>query len=164
MLRLFYVTVVFMMVGCVSSEVTSVKEDSIGEGKFYLGLSQAELEKSIDCGIVKYGKDELWGADGLYHQDWNYADCGISFDMTSGEQNASKVVESITIVSPSKLTTEKGIGIGSTYDEVMTAYKTRWNKGESRDDLFVVDSIFGGILFRMTDGKVEDVFVGAGAE
>jgi len=164
LLKVLTITVMLMMVGCVSSKVTPVKEDSIGKGKFYLGLSGQELQKSIDCGTPKYGKDELWGVDDLYHQNWDYADCGISFDMTSSEKNASKVVESITVVSPSKLTTERGIGVGSSEKEVMAAYKERWNKGESRDDLFVVDSIFGGILFRLKDGKVEDVFVGAGAE
>lgn len=161
MLRIFYLFIILMSVGCVSNEVRPVKKDQIGA--FYLGLSEREVQKNMSCS-VKYGKDELWGADGLYHQSWEYPDCGIIFDMTSGDKNATKVIESITLVSPSTLKTPKGIGIGSTEEEVMHAYKERWNKGESREDMFVVDSIFGGILFRMKDAKVEDVFVGAGAE
>ena len=161
MLRIFYACIILMSVGCVSNDVKPLKEDQVG--KFYLGLSETEVKKNMNC-AVKYGKDELWEADGLYHQSWEYADCGVIFDMTSGEKNATKVIESITLVSPSTLTTPKGIGIGSSEKEVMDTYKSRWNKGESREDLFVVDSIFGGILFRLKDGKVEDVFVGAGAE
>ncbi|CAA6824046.1 MAG: Unknown protein [uncultured Sulfurovum sp.] len=161
MLKFFYVFMMFMSVGCVSNEVNIPERDRVG--KFYLELSETEVKKNMNC-TVKYGKNQLWGADGLYHQSWEYTDCGIIFDMTSSEKNATKVVESITLVSPSTLKTDKGIGIGSTENEVINAYKSRWNKGESRDDLFVVDSIFGGILFRLKDGKVEDIFVGAGAE
>ncbi|CAA6825529.1 MAG: Unknown protein [uncultured Sulfurovum sp.] len=161
MLRIFYACIILMSVGCVSNEATLPKGDRVG--KFYLGLSELEVKKNMNC-TVKYGEDVMWGADGLYHQNWEYPDCGIIFDMTSTEKNATKEIESITLVSPSTLKTDKGIGIGSTEKEVMNAYKERWSKGESREDLFVVDSIFGGILFRLKDGKVENVFVGAGAE
>lgn len=161
MLRVFYLFIALMSVGCVSNEVSLPEGDRVGQ--FYLGLSEAEVKKNMSCPVT-YGKDEMWGADGLYHQSWDYTDCGMLFDMTSSEQNASKVIESITVVAPSRLKTDKGIGIGSTKEEVMDAYRSRWNKGESRDDLFVVDSIFGGILFRLKEGQVENVFVGAGAE
>jgi len=160
-LRIFYLFIVLISVGCVSNEVSLPEGDRVG--KFYLGLSEAEVKKNMSCPVT-YGKDEMWGADGLYHQSWDYGECGMIFDMTSSEQNASKVIESITVVAPSRLKTDKGIGIGSTKEEVMAAYKERWNKGESREDMFVVDSIFGGILFRLKEGKVEDIFVGAGAE
>lgn len=161
MLKIFYAFIILMSVGCVSNEALLPEGDRVG--KFSLGLSELEVKKNMNC-AVKYGEDVMWGADGLYHQDWEYTDCGIIFDMVSGAKNATKQIASITVVSPSTLKTDKGIGIGSTEKEVMNAYKERWSKGESREDLFVVDSIFGGILFRMKDAKVEEVFVGAGAE
>lgn len=167
MFKILLFSLTLLLVGCVSEEntqnknTTEVQKDMIG--KFYLGLSEKVVKQEMECPVT-YGEDELWGVDDLYHQNWNYSDCGISFDMTSSKKGGEKLIESITIEKPSRLKTDKGIGIGSTEQEVMKVYQSRWSKGESRPDMFVVDSIFGGILIYFEDGKVERIFVGAAAE
>ena len=86
-------------------------------GKLRLGLSESEARKAIPC-ARKRGPEQLWGADGAYHQKSVYADCGITLGMVSEKKGAPKEVESITVVSPSDLSTKSGIRIGSTEQEV----------------------------------------------
>ena len=107
----------------------------------------------------------LWGADGAYHQQWVYADCGITLGMVSEKKGARKSIESITVVSPSDLGTKSGIRIGSTEQEVMKAYASHWNKEDSSPSkTFVAGSVYGGLMFDFDAGKVSRIFVGAAAE
>ena len=59
----------------------------------------------------------------------------------------------------------RGIHIGSTIVEVTTAYGKVENKEESESGkTFVAGSIYGGVIFTFTDGKVSQIFLGAAAE
>jgi hypothetical protein len=133
-------------------------------GKLRLGLSESEVRKAIPCG-GKRGPEQLWGADGAYHQKWVYADCGITLSMVSEKKGAPKAIESITVVSPSDLSTQGGIRIGSTEQEVMKAYASHWNKEDSSPSkTFVAGSVYGGLMFDFDAGKVSRIFLGAAAE
>jgi hypothetical protein len=133
-------------------------------GKLRLGLSEGEVKKAIPC-TRKRGPEQLWGADGAYHQEWVYADCGITLGMVSEKTGAPKEVESITVVSPSDLSTKSGIRIGSTEQEVMKAYASHWNKEDSTPSTsFVAGSVYGGLMFDFDAGKVSRIFLGAAAE
>ena len=133
-------------------------------GKLQLGLGEKEV-KQIISGKPQLGREELWGADGQYHQEWRYPAAGITLGMASEKKGGPKSVFSITITSPSTLQTQRGIGIGSTEAEVATAYGAFRNAEDSKPgEVLVAGSIFGGAMFHLQQGKVSRIFIGAAAE
>ena len=44
------------------------------------------------------------------------------------------------------------------------AYSDKINADESSDEMIVVGSIYGGMVFSFENGKVKQIFIGAGAE
>ncbi len=133
-------------------------------GGLRIGASTKEASKQINCKPGR-GPDKLWGADGLYHQRWEYAGCGIVLDMVSEKKGGPKTVGSITAAAPCALSTARGIRIGSTEQEVMDAYKASWSKEDSKQgETFVAGSIYGGLVFSLKNGKVSTMFLGAAAE
>ena len=127
------------------------------------GLSESALKGKIDCQPTR-GRETLWGADGAWHQDWVYKDCGLVLGMSSEKKGGRKSIESISVSAPSTLRTKRGIKIGSTTAEVKKAYQRYWNKGDSEDGDFVAGSIYGGLIFTFERGKVTAIFLGAAAE
>jgi hypothetical protein len=133
-------------------------------GKLHLGLSEKEVKQIIPDKPTR-GPEELMGADGLYHQEWKYAAAGITLGMDSKKKGGLKTVDSITLSSPSKLQTQRGIGIGSTEAEVAKAYgQFRNAEDEQAFGGFVAGSVFGGVMFNFEQGKVSRIFIGAAAE
>jgi hypothetical protein len=166
MLRKFFVAII--IVGYAGSfsfaadEFSLLKEERIGDLR--IGYSEKEVIKTITC-VLKRGPEELWAADGAYHQKWKYAGCGITLDMVSEKKGGPKSIGSITIVKPSNLSAKRGIRIGSSEQEVMNAYKSYWNKEDSEHfGRFVAGSIYGGLIFHIENGKVSSIFLGAAAE
>jgi hypothetical protein len=145
-----------------AAEVFDYEKEKAGE--LHIGLSERDANKVIPC-KPKMGPDELWGADGQYHQKWKYADCGINLDMVSRKKGQAKSISSITLVDPCTLKTTKGIQIGSTEQEVIKAYGRFKDQEESKlSKSFVAGSIFGGVIFHFKQGKVDKIFIGAAAE
>ena len=143
-------------------EFSLLREEQIGTLR--IDLPEQEVKKMIRCAL-KRGPEKLWGADGAYHQTWEYAGCGITLGMVSEKKGAPKSIESITLVSPSNLSTKRGIRIGSTEQEVMDAYKPYRNKEDSKSfNIFVAGSVYGGLMFNFQNGKVKRIFLGAAAE
>jgi hypothetical protein len=132
-------------------------------GNLRIGLSEKKVKQVMNCKVIR-DPDQLWGADGAYHQAWKYADYGITLDMVSEKNGAPKSIASITLTKPSRLNTTRGIGIGSTSKAVMKAYKNEWNKESSNSDTFVAGSIYGGLIFNFQNGKVNKIFLGVAAE
>jgi hypothetical protein len=132
-------------------------------GNLRIDLPEKEVKTAISC-KEKRGADKLWGADGAYHQEWAYADCGITLDMVSDKKRGAKKVAAITLIAPSTLSTQRGIRIGSSTQEVMKAYKPFWNEEESDSNQFVAGSIYGGLIFTHKKKKVSGIFLGAAAE
>jgi len=161
MLRVIYGLMLMVVLSVASEKFKLLEAERIGG--FSLGLSEKEVIDSLNCPVL-YGENQLWDADGLYHQNWKYSDCGLILDMTSAEKNATKKVESITLIAPSKLKTRYGVGIGSTEKEVMEIYKDYWNKVHSSENIFVAGSIYGGVIFTFENGKVVNIFLGAATE
>jgi hypothetical protein len=61
------------------------------------------------------------------------------------------------------LATERGIHIGSTEQEVMTAYAGEWNKNKSlAGTVFVAGTPRNGLTFDITDGRVSAMLLRAG--
>jgi hypothetical protein len=132
-------------------------------GQLHLGLPAKEVQQLIP-GQPSRGPEELWGADGQYHQEWKYSQAGIDLGLASEKKGGPKSVASITVTSPSKLQTQRGIGIGSTAAEVAQAYGPFRNAEDSTPDHFVAGSNFGGVIFTLEQGRVSSIFVGAAAE
>jgi len=112
----------------------------------------------------KKGEDEYWGAIGTYVQNWEYPSLGINLEMESENQGGDKIVRSITIIQPCKLTTSQGISIGSDTKIVKEKYLKLIDASNSDANTIVVGSIYGGTIFTVKDGAVSKIFIGAAAE
>jgi hypothetical protein len=166
MLRKIIVVIMFFGFVCsfsfAADDFSLLKEERIGDLR--INLSEKHVSKAIKCAL-KRGPDELWAADGAYHQEWKFAACGITLDMVSEKKGGLKSIGSIILVKPARLSTKQGIRIGSSEQEVMNAYKTYWNKEDSKHfESFVAGSIYGGLIFKFRNGKVNSIFLGAAAE
>jgi hypothetical protein len=145
----------------VKDEFILLKTERIG--KLQIGLSEQKVKQKINCTLNRE-PEQLWEADGAYHQKWKYVDCGITLGMVSAKKGAPKSIESITLNSPSRLSTKRNIQIGSDKKAVMKAYQAEWNRENNRSDYFVAGSIYGGLIFKFQNGKVSEIFLGAAAE
>ena len=156
-----------LLVGLIGSVAFAAEEfdwtkESVG--KLHANLSEKEV-KQIIPGQPTRGPEQLWGADGAYHQEWKYPAAGITLGMVAEKKGGPKSIERITITSPSTLVTSKGIRIGSTEAEVNEAYG-RFRNAEDSEHFggFIAGSVFGGVMFKFQQGKVSRIFIGAAAE
>lgn len=112
----------------------------------------------------------VWAADGEEHQTWRYAARGIVLGMIVEDEGSQQQIDRITISDSCRYRTTRGIGIGSSRREVLEAYRDgiapeSGDRDEGNGDSTVVaGSLYGGIVFTITHGKVTAIFVGAGAE
>ncbi|GAB4192511.1 MAG: hypothetical protein Fur006_36990 [Coleofasciculaceae cyanobacterium] len=137
---------------------------SEGFGQLKLDLTAAQVIEILGSPETK-GESNLWGADGLYHQDWYYPQQGITLNMASEKAQERQRVASIKLMSPSTLKTRRGIGIGDSYTKVIQAYKDEEERESSiSSKSFVAGSIYGGLIFSFENGRVNEIFIGAAAE
>jgi hypothetical protein len=159
LLMLFSLVAVFP---AVADEFSLLNEEKIGD--FKMGLSEQDLKKKVSCPL-KREEEQLWGADGIYHQVWKYPACGLSFNMSSAQKGGSKSVDGITVTAPSVLKTKRGIQIGSTEKAVTKAYGHDKNTEDSvPKETFVAGSLYGGLIFNFKNNRVTEIFLGASAE
>ena len=137
-----------------------MEEETVGNLK--IGLKASDLTSILGKPSEKT-KNELWGADGEYHQTYKYSKLGVELDMI-GKKESDKVINMITIVSPCDYKTSKGISIGSNYQDVEKAYKDYLNTEFSYKESIVAGSNYGGVIFSFKNEKVASIFVGASAE
>jgi hypothetical protein len=111
------------------------------------------------------GRKNVWGSDGLYHQDWSYARQGILLGMTSEKSDQDGEIFSIEITSPARLKTKRGIGIGDTYEQVRKIYQQYEDRENSiPSKTFVAGSIYGGLIFTFKNNRVTQIYLGSVAE
>lgn len=127
-----------------------------------LGLTKFKVEKILGT-PSDMSSNEIWGADGEYHQTYNYKELGIELDMI-GDNDESKKVNMITINKPCNYKTSRNIHIGSNVSDLKIAYRQYYNKDYSDNETFVAGSIYGGVIFTLKNDVVESIFIGAGAE
>ena len=103
--------------------------------------------------------------DGSEHQEWKYPSKGVVLGLVKTSDNGV-VVDHITVGKPSSLKTARGVGIGSTREEVKAAYLDDIDpESDPLDESqIVVGSLYEGLIFYMEDKKVVKIFVGAAAE
>ncbi len=144
-----------------------IEAGSIGGIK--IGSTEAEV-RAVAQGQLTKGEDVIWEVLDNAVQQWIFPESGLSLDMVSERVGGAKTVLSITIEAPSKLQTGRGIGIGAAMTDVTAAYAEFYTNRDERevfsnsDDVYLVGSIYGGMLFRIKDGKVATIFLGAMAE
>jgi len=127
-------------------------------------MEEKSLKEKLVCDF-KRDKEQWWGADGLYHQTWSCPSKGVSFDMSSQRKGGSKIITAITITAPSQLKTKRGIGIGSSEQEVIRAYNDVKDSEATRPkETFVAGCVFGGLFFDFQNDKVVSIMLGAAAE
>ena len=133
-------------------------------GKIKLGLKATDVTALIGKPDSK-GKETEWDAIGEWVQEWRFKSQGLELNMSSASKAGAKTVLTITATAPSKLATARGIHIGSTIAEVTKAYGSVQDKEQSvPGKTFVAGSIYGGVIFTFTEGKVSQIFIGAAAE
>ncbi len=138
--------------------------DNEALGKIKLGRKAADLAGLIGKPDSK-GKDTEWDAIGEWVQEWRFKSQGLTLHMASKSKGGAKTVLTITAEAPSKLATARGIHIGSTIAEVTKAYgKVQDKEGSEPGKTFVAGSVYGGVIFTFTGGKVSRIFLGAAAE
>jgi len=107
-----------------------------------------------------------WGADGLMHEDHTWFSHGLTLNFSYDKTNitGTRQVFSINANAASPHKTMAGIGIGSSYEEILAAYPRDINKEESSREQVTVGSVYGGIIFTLQQNKVNHIFLGAAAE
>lgn len=133
-------------------------------GPLSIGIGQKEVMSALSCPVTK-GKDTFSEATGDYTQKWSFPDCGINIEMVSSGKGGAKVVATIVAFAPSAFATSTGIHIGSTEEEVLTAYGPFLDRGATRrGKTIVAGSIYGGLIISIAGGVVSEIFLGAAAE
>jgi hypothetical protein len=134
-------------------------------GGLRLGLPEKDVVKLLGPPANR-GELVFQEADGNYVQDWHYPNKGIELLMSAGEKKSGvKTIANITASAPCTFATRKGIKIGDAESAARKAYAEHVDR-ETRADhgILVVGSIYGGIIFNFTKGKVSRIFFGAAAE
>lgn len=134
-----------------------------GLGELRLEMTAAKITDLLGQPDSK-SKAEEWGADGMLHQDWLYKNKGITLNMYGNKKGNDQAVFSITVTSPCTLTTQKKIGIGSSYTEVMNAYEKEMDPSATDKSIITIGSVYGGIIIDFKNDKAVKLFVGAAAE
>lgn len=112
----------------------------------------------------KKDKEEYWGATGNYAQTWYYTSLGIELDMESDKKGDLKKTRNITIKSPCKYKTSKGIGIGSDSKLIKETYSKLIDTTQYDSNCIVVGTIYWGTIFNLKNNLVNSIFIGAYAE
>ena len=73
-------------------------------------------------------------------------------------------MDRISIYAACELTTERGIGLNANIADVKQAYKKAIESTELEDDYLVAGSVYGGLIFKFKNDRVEEIFLGARAE
>ena len=138
-----------------------MKEENLGN--LALGLSDSDVIKYLGE-AEKKSEAKVWAADGNVHQSWYYPAKGIELDM-SNRPEGKPVVGRIALTAPCELKTRRGIGIGSTVQDVKTAYAKELDPNFSPESSsLLAGTVYGGIIFSLQDGAVSRIFIGAAAE
>ncbi len=132
-------------------------------GALRIGQSPHDISKILPSKPVK-GEEQEWGADGLFHQEWSFINEGITIGMVAETKGGAQTVFYLRAKAPCALATAGGIRIGSSKSDVLKAYGNAVNSEESLHNKIVVGSIYGGVIFELTEGNVSAIFIGAAAE
>jgi len=135
----------------------------IMDGWLKLGLNQSDVINKLGQPDEK-STEEFWGAIGTYVEKWNYNSKGITLQMDSENKGGNKKVLMITNSKLSQMKTVKMVRINSSRDFVLEKYGADINDEYSSENVIIVGSIYGGVIFELENDKVKTIFIGAKAE
>jgi hypothetical protein len=101
-------------------------------------------------------------ATGEWDTTWEYPAQGLTVIFGSTAEHGAYHVADLRAIAPCALKTSRGVGIGTSLDDVKRAYNTDITDGTV--DQVLVGSMYGGMQLSINDGKVADIFIGVGAE
>ena len=136
-------------------------------GTLRLGQSMDKALAELGCTGEKGQGTHLEAASGDYVQTLDPGRLRPGTQDAAGPRKGGpKTVAGITARGPCTLATARGIRLGDAEEAVLAAYgRFRDSEGASEPGkTFVAGSIFGGLMFAFTDGKVSELFLGAAAE
>ena len=103
--------------------------------------------------------------EGGFDWVWKYPDKGLTLRMSAETRDGGKQITAMTVTGKSALATRFGVTIGSSRADVERAYGPCEYSEAGGPDSFIAGTVYGGVFFNFgEDGKVETIFVGAGAE
>lgn len=140
----------------------SLETETVGE--IHLGLGPSDLDKVLGKPDSK-GPIEEEGATGDFVQTWSYASKGLSITMAASDAKGSD--QTVSGIDVDKTYTGElpwGLKIGSPRADVDKIYGEHFDEDFTDDNQFVAGSVYGGSHYRFKDGKVDSLFIGAGAE
>jgi len=133
-------------------------------GALKLDMPAARLQVPAECKQPQKNAETMWGADGLYHQTWKYPACGLEIGLSAEKPKGAQSVFSITIKSPSRLRTARGIGLGSSLQQVRQTYAKDLQPSEAGSASLVAGSGYPGMCFQFKAGKLTEIYFGPGPE
>jgi hypothetical protein len=98
------------------------------------------------------------GATGLFVSTWTWD--GVAMHMAAEAKKGPFKVATISVGKPPHATA-RGIKVGSTLAELEKTYPRSTEEGNNDPSLYLVGSVYGGLLFRLKDGAVTEIFLGA---
>ncbi|HXE73600.1 MAG TPA: hypothetical protein VNO81_13145 [Candidatus Nitrosotenuis sp.] len=132
-------------------------------GPLKIGLPQARVLALLGP-PADQSEENYEAATGRWVQTWSYPSQGLILKMGGQRQGSPKALDDVQAYGPCRLKTARGIGIGSTRAEVLSAYQGLIDPSLSQESQVVVGSIYGGLIFTFREGKVSRIFLGAAAE
>lgn len=143
-----------------------MKKESFGS--FKLTMDSTDLFRLFGSPDVM-SKEQFWGADGGFHSSWEYNELGVVVGMNRIEEDANKqphhkISDRIRLISSSKLKSKRGIGIGSTQEEVLKVYAKAIEHTVPEKDYLIAGTVYGGLMFKIENNRVSEIFLGAMAE
>lgn len=137
--------------------------DPEGIGDLRLGMKAAEVVALMGEPSKKSGIDEE-GATGDFVQSWDYPSKGLGIGMAAPSAKGPWSLSNLTANADCPMPGPWGLKIGSTRAEVEKIYGKAFDPDFTDADQFVAGSVYGGVFYGFTDGKVSSIFIGAGAE
>jgi hypothetical protein len=133
----------------------------------WLSFGTNDVEVLEKLGKPQKGKSVYSTAMGTYVQEWAYPAQGITLFMESESENGEKKVcrNGIIIQQPCQLMTTKAIRIGTKKEIILQKYSKIINKEQSNlDSSIVCGSVYGGMIFSISNDTVSKIFIGDAAE
>ncbi len=142
------------------------RSDKVGSasiGWLEVGLPVAEVERRLGkAPEVEEPFEE--GATGFVLHGFRWPALGVWLSATP-DAEGKLVVDQYSVKAPFEGMTEKGVGLGSSEDEVVKAYGDLIDPHSREPGVkLVVGSLYYGIFFTFENGRVVDIFGGRSAE
>jgi hypothetical protein len=171
---IFLFSAITLIAACSANEIDVLSKEKIGQLK--IGMTAPQVIKILG-NPEKEEKLQFSEVTGNLFTAWYYNKKGIVLGMITDAKDGSNhksfrakpgsplTVDSITIKAPCRFLTAKGMGIGSSYNDVAKTYSDYPHDKEFSDkNRIVIGSIYGGLMFDFEKNKVVRIFMGAAAE